>query len=187
MEFNDNTIQRANLHKRTVFDSGSIELTPTVLNNFDNDEKRLNSNEELVTTMKITPNFIPYSIRIYKGLKKYCLEVVSMEGTEISVKYIKSNSINFEALSKKIHIDANRGKIYIEKRPLFNEICTISQKKTSLIIYEHKNGFYLDAYIIDSRKPYHLFLGESIRLHSILSRLKISNDGKSDKLVLSDY
>lgn len=187
MKFNNNTIQRANLHRHTVFDSDSIELSPTALNNFDSDEKRLNSNEELVATMKITPNFIPYSIKIYKGLKKYCIEVASLEGTAISIKYIKSNSIDFEALSKKIHIDPNRGKIYIEKRPLFNEVCMITQKKVSLIIYEHKNGFYLDAYIFDSRKPYHIFLGESIRLHSILSRLKISNDGKSDKLVLSDY
>ncbi|OMJ88260.1 hypothetical protein SteCoe_9846 [Stentor coeruleus] len=187
MTFNDKNIQRNNLHKQTILDSDPIELTPVIINNFDNNEKRLNSNEELVTTMKITPNFIPYSISIYKGLKKYCIEVASLEGKAVSVKYIKNNSIDFEALCKKIHIDSNRGKIYIEKRSLFNEICMITQKKTSLIIYEHKNGFYLDAYIFDSRKPYHLFLGESIRVHSILSKLKISTDGKNDKLVLSDY
>lgn len=187
MRFTQDFTKKARLRRQSILETGSTSMVPNLLNTFQGGILRENTKEILITTIKIAPNNIQYLVRIYEGSKKYLLEVANVDGNTISSKNMKKEVIDFEAFVKKIHVDANRNKFYIEKRSLFNEICVITQKKVSLIIYEHKNGFYLDAYLLESKKPYHFFLGESIRVHSVLSRLKISNDGKGDKLVLSDF
>ena len=63
----------------------------------------------------------------------------------------------------------------------------IGERKISLIIYENKVGCYADGFVLDSKKSYHFFLGERIRIPSILSRLRITSTTKGEKLVLKEY
>ena len=141
----------------------------------------------LLYSHKILINHVAYGAKIYDSENKYYLELTASDSNSTLGKFIKKDIGNIEGILKRLHVDWNHGKIYIEIKVLYNELVMIGERKISLIIYENKVGCYADGFVLDSKKSYHFFLGERIRIPSILSRLRITSTTKGEKLVLKEY
>ena len=145
------------------------------------------SNMTLYQTHKIVLNHVAYTAKVYDCDDKYYIEIISKDSIIVATKHLKKKKIDFEALFSKAHVDLIYKKIYIERKVLYNDFCMVSNRKVSLIIYENKIGCYADGFILDNKKSYHFYLGETVRISSVLSKLRILSTVKGEKLIINEY
>ena len=170
--------------KNTVF-SKTESFTNTL--NLTNSLEILNKDDKILQSQNIVINHSKYLAKWYQSNNKNYLELSLLNTNIIITKKIHKEIKNFERFLSTVHVDTVHKKMFLAKKVVFNDIFVVNRKKVSLIIYQAKAGYYADGFILDSRKPHHFFLGESIKPSSILSRLRIIPAKNGEKLIINEY
>lgn len=177
-------LQNANIRdyikRRPTIELAKASVVPNLVTFLRSSTIKRNENSTLLHTFEITPNFITYTTRIFQNdLRTY----VEVSGAESFIsKDIKTDVKDFENFVKFIHVDLVKQKIIFKDRTLLNRTIMIDGHKVSVIVFENKNGVYLDGFIIDTQKMSFIYLGENAKVNSVMTRLRI----QSEKLVLRD-
>ena len=177
----DDSSNNSNIKRRPTVELAKISVIPNLISCIKKFNAQGNEGYELVTNFNITPNFVIFSLKVFKNLVRTYIEITYEERT--FTKDIDNWIYDYENFANLVHVDVDRKKIVIEDETLFKRVIFMEGKQVSVIIFKNKHGIYVDGCILDEKRLCFIYLGQNAKVNSILDKLRIN----AGKLVLSKY